>query len=327
MKNIEKFLKWYYKQNEPIILACSAWADSMYLLYKIFETKYKKNLVVCYFNHNTRPETKYEEQFLEDLCKKENIKFETAYCDFEKIKKLYPSKSFEELAREKRYQFFDAICNIYKTNKVITAHHLDDRIETFYFNLNRWTKLTGLINMTEFSGWILRPLLNIEKSEILEYLEKNNLSFFIDSSNLENNYTRNYLRNEIIPKFEKVNSNFKKNILKTMIYFEELKNYIDLEIKDFLKEQWILIFNSWKYKINTLKIYGYFYIKDFNKKSDFFKKELIRHIFYITNNKSTIGLSEANIEEIIKYINWKNNKTIKDIKNMKLKKENEIIIF
>jgi tRNA(Ile)-lysidine synthase len=327
MINIEQFLEKYYKKDDPLILACSAWPDSMYLLYKIFETKYKKNLVVCYFNHKTRPETEDEEQFLENLCKKENIKFETATCDFEKIRKLYPSKSFEELAREKRYQFFDAICNLYKAKKVITAHHLDDKIETFYFNLNRGTKLTGLINMTEFSGWILRPLLNIEKSEILEYLDTNKLSFFIDSSNLESNYTRNYLRNKIIPKFEKVNSNFKKNIAKTMVYFEELKNHIDLEIETFLKEQWILIFNSWKYKINTLEIYWYFYIKDLNKKSDFFKKELIRYIFYTTNNKSTIGLSEGNIAEVIKFINGKNNKTIKDIKNMKLKKENEIIIF
>jgi len=134
---MQKFLLKYYKKNEPIVLACSAGPDSMFLLYQILKTEYKKNLVICYFNHKTRPETEDEEQFLENLCKKEKITFETAFCDFEKIKKLYPSKSFEELAREKRYQFFDAICNIYKTDKVITAHHLDDKIETFMFNLLR----------------------------------------------------------------------------------------------------------------------------------------------------------------------------------------------
>jgi tRNA(Ile)-lysidine synthase len=181
--------------------------------------------------------------------------------------------------------------------------------------------------MKEFSWNILRPLLNIEKSEILDYLNKNKLKYFIDSSNLENNYTRNYLRNEIIPKFEKVNSNYKKNISNLIEYFDELKNFIDEEIENFLHEQGILIFNSGKYKINTLEIFGYFYIKDFNKKTKFFQKELIRHIFYISNNNSTIGLSEANIEEIIKFINWKNNKTIKEIKNLKMRKENEIIIF
>jgi tRNA(Ile)-lysidine synthase len=109
----------------------------MFLLYKILKTEYKKNLVVCYFNHKTRPETEDEENFLENLCKKEKIAFETASTDFEKLKKLYPSKSFEELAREKRYQFFDAILNIYKSDKILLAHHLDDKIETFFFNLAR----------------------------------------------------------------------------------------------------------------------------------------------------------------------------------------------
>ncbi len=324
---IEDIILKYYTKDEPIILACSGWPDSMYLLYKLLWTKYKKNIVVCYFNHKTRPETETEEQYLEDFSKKNNIAFETASCDFEKIMKLYPSKSFEELAREKRYQFLEAICNIYKTNKVITAHHLDDKIETFFFNLVRWSKLTWLINMTEFSGWILRPLLNIEKKEILKYLDENNLKYFNDSSNLENTYTRNKLRNNIIPKFEEINSNYKKNINNLTNYFEELKGHLDQEIEEFLQEQWILIFNSKKYKINTLEIYWYFYISDFNKKSKFFQKELIRHIFYISNNKSTIWLSEANISEIIKFINWKNNKTIKEIRNLKMKKENEIIVF
>jgi len=324
---MQKFLEKYFQNNEPIILACSAWPDSMYLLYKLLNTDYKKNIVVCYFNHKTRLETEDEEQYLEAFCKKENIAFETASCDFEKIQKIYPSKSFEELAREKRYQFFDAICNIYKTNKVITAHHLDDKIETFFFNLARGSKLTGLINMTEFHWGILRPLLNLEKTEILDYLDSNNLKYFIDSSNSENKYTRNKLRNNIIPQFEEINSAYKKNIKNTINYFSELKDFIDTEVKNFLEEQWIKIFNSCEYKINTLQIYWYFYIEDFNKKSDLLQKEIIKHIFYISNNNSTIWLSEANILDIIKFINWKNNKTIKEIKELKMRKENKIIVY
>ncbi len=67
MLNIEKFLSKYFSENDPIILACSTGPDSMYLLYKILETKYAKNLVACYFNHKTRPETDDEEAFLEGL--------------------------------------------------------------------------------------------------------------------------------------------------------------------------------------------------------------------------------------------------------------------
>ena len=328
MKNLETFLKKYYWVDDPIIVGCSTWPDSMFLVYKILETKYAKNLVACYFNHKLRPEADQEETFIENLAKEKWFKVEIASADIKTIRdKLYPSKWIEEVAREKRYAFFNAICNVYKINKVLTAHHLDDKIETFFFNLARWSKLTGLINMKEESGWIIRPLLNISKSEILEYLHENNLEYKIDHTNNDTTITRNFLRHEIVPKFENINSNYKQNISNMMGYFEEVKNHLDHEVENFLSEQWIKIFNSKKYKINTLEIYGYFYISDFNNLSSLLQKEIIRHCFYVSNNRSTIWLSESNIDEIIKFINWKNNKTIKEIKELKMKKENEIIIF
>ncbi|PID87405.1 tRNA lysidine(34) synthetase TilS [Candidatus Gracilibacteria bacterium] len=310
MLNINKFLEKYYKKNEKIIIACSTGPDSMFLLYKILESEYKDNLVVCYFNHKTRKETEDEEKFIEKLGKEKGFKTEITSCDFKKIKKLYPSKSFEELAREKRYAFFNAIMDIYNSNKIITAHHLDDKIETFFFNLSRGTKLSGLINMTEYSGNILRPLLNIKKSTILEYLNKNNLKYFIDNTNFDTEITRNKLRHDIIPLFKKINKNYKENISNCLNYFEELKLFVDTEINKFLS-----------------KNKGFFFINEFNQLSPFIQKEVIRYIFYISNGKSTIGLSEANIKEIIKFINGKNNKTIKEIQLLKMKKDNKIILY
>jgi len=327
MLDIKEFLNKYYKNNEKIILACSTWPDSMFLLYKILETNYKNNLVVCYFNHKIRPEATEEEEWIEQLWKKYNFIVEIGEADIQNIAKLYPSKSLEELAREKRYAFLNAILNIYWANKIITWHHLDDKIETFFFNLARWTKLTWLINMTEKKWSILRPLLNIEKKDILEYLNINNLEYRIDNTNFDTNIIRNKLRHDIIPQFENINSNYKKNINNLITYLKEIKLFLDEKVEEFLKEQGILIFNSNKYKINTLEIYGYFYINDFNSQSPLLQKEIIKYIYYISNKNSTIWLSEANIAEIIKFINWKNNKTIKEIKEMKLKKENKIIIF
>jgi len=206
----------------------------MFLLYKILETPYRKNLVACYFNHKTRPETEDEEQFLIKFGKKEGFEVEVAECDFEKIQKLYPSKSFEELAREKRYQFFEAVCHMHQAKKVLVGHHLDDRIETFFFNLVRGSKLTGLINMKECSGNILRPLLKLKKSEIENHLRENNLKYFIDSSNTKAEFTRNKLRLDILPQFEKVNSNYKGNLSNILSYFEEVKEHIDSEVQKFL---------------------------------------------------------------------------------------------
>lgn len=307
--DIQKFLEKYYDPNEKIILACSTGADSMFLLYKILDTPYNKNLVVCYFNHNTREQCKDEENFLLELWEKEWFQVEVAECDFEKIKKLYPSKSFEELAREKRYQFFDAVCNLYNTNKILTAHHLDDKIETFMFNMLRGSKLSGLINMQEKSGWILRPLLSVEKSEILEYLSKNNLIFFEDETNNSNDYTRNYLRNEALPKLEQVHPEHKKNLSNLFSYLEEIKDHLDTEVEKFL----------WNKKS--------FSIQDFLWLSSLLQKEVIRRIYYVSNSNSTIGLSEWNIAEVLKFINGKNNKTKKEIRKMNLFKDGDRIIF
>lgn len=303
MLDLQKFLEKYYSPNEKIILACSTWPDSMFLLYELLKTTYKDQIVACYFNHKLRLEADEEEKFLENLGKKVWFQVEIGSWDIKKIRDtLYPSISIEELAREKRYMFFSAICQIHNTKKIMTAHHLDDKIETFFFNLARGSKLTGLINMTQNYGNILRPLLHLEKAEILKYLDENKLEYRIDKTNFDNDITRNLFRNEIIPKFYKVNSKFKQNISNTLNYFEELKNHIDEEVKEFLWEK------------------EYFEIDKFNSISNFLQKEIIRYIYYISNWNSTIWLSEANIWEIIKFINWKWNKTIKEIKGLKMKK-------
>lgn len=307
--NAQDFLEKYYAPEEKIILACSTGADSMFLLYKLLETPYKNNIVACYFNHNTREQCAKEEAFLLALWEKQWFAVEVAECDFEKIKKLYPSKSFEELAREKRYQFFDAVCNLYNTNKILTAHHLDDKIETYIFNMLRGSKLSGLINMTQQSGGILRPLLWLEKTEILEYLHSQKLQYFEDESNSSNDYTRNYLRNEVLPLFKEVHPEHKRNLSQLMEYFGELKEHIDSEVKAFL----------WDKKD--------FSLSDFNALSPFMQKEVIRYIYYVSNGNSTIGLSEWNIAEVLKFFWGKNNKTKKEIRNMNLFKDGDRIIF
>lgn len=317
MIDLEKILGKYYQADQSVILWCSAWPDSMFLLYKLMETKYKQNLVVCYFNHQLQEQSLQEEQFLEDFCKTNSIQFESAKADIKGIKeKIYPGKSIEEVARDKRYQFFDAICNIYNSNIVITGHHLDDKIETFYFNLNRWSKLTGLINMTEFHWGVLRPLLWIEKEEIETYLKKNRLTYFIDTTNFDTDITRNKIRHDIVPQFKYINKNYKKNIQSTLNYFEELKNHIDLEVISFLDSQ----------ETNTTSKLS-FNLEEFKNISSFLQKEIIRYIYYVSNGKSTIGLSEWNIAEVIKFLFWKNNKTKKQIQKLDMFKDGNIIYY
>lgn len=309
---MEKFLEKYFKKDEKVIVWCSAWPDSMFLVYKILETKFAKNLVICYFNHNLREEALEEERFLEDLAKEKWFQIEIWDAKIKELKeKFYKSISLEELARQKRYEFFNAILNIYNSDKILLAHHLDDKIETFFFNLVRGSKISWLVNMKEKSWVILRPLLNISKKEILEFLEKNNLPYKIDKTNFENDFTRNKLRNLIIPKFSEINEKYKQNISNFMDYLDEIKDLLDLEVKNFLEKF------DWKY----------FLIEDFNSLPNLIQKEVIRYIFFISNWNSTIWLTSKNIDEVIKFINWKNNKTKKEIKQMKLSKDNKKILY
>lgn len=310
MLDLQNFLEKYYQKDEKIILACSTGPDSMFLLYELIQTSFKQNIVACYFNHKLRIEADEEEIFLENMGKKLWFTVEIGSANIKKIRDtVYPSISLEELARQKRYMFFSAVCEIYGTKKLMTAHHMDDKIETFFFNLARGSKLTWLINMTENYGNILRPLLHIEKTHILHYLEEYNLEYRIDSTNSDNGITRNHFRNEIIPKFYQVNAKFKENIINTLNYFEEIKNHLDEEVQKFLWEK------------------SYYEIHAFHNLSPLIQKETIRYIYYISNYHSTIWLSEANINEIMKFINGKNNKTIKEIKWLKMKKDGNKIYF
>lgn len=310
MLNLEEFLNKYYYKNEKIILACSTWPDSMFLLYELIKTSYKNQIVAIYFNHKLRIEADEEEIFLINLWKKLNFQVEVGSTNIKKIHNtINYSISIEELARKERYMFFRKICKMYNTKKIMTAHHLDDKIETFFLNLVRWSKLTWLINMTENHWNILRPLLYIEKSKILDYLNENKLEYRIDKTNFDNSIIRNNLRNEIIPKFKEINIKFKQNIKNTLLYFEEIKNHIDNEINVFIDNK------------------NYFEIDKFKVLSNFIQKEIIRYIYYISNWNSTIWLSEANINEIIKFINWKNDKTIKKIRNLFMKKDWKKIYF
>lgn len=338
MKNLEEFLYKYFKKDDKIILACSTWPDSMYLLHKILETSYKNNLVVCYFNHKLRKEADFEEEFIEKLWKKLWFQVEIWSANIKAIQKIVPSKSIEEIAREKRYAFFNAILNIYNAKYILTAHHLDDKIETFFFNLLRGSKITGLINMTEECWGILRPLLNLTKKEILEYLKDNKIKYFIDSTNLDTEITRNFLRLEIIPKLWKINSNFKENIWNFINYLENVKDFIDNEVKNFLYSNNLELFSEAKAHYNNenqsikdsksiSEWQLFFSLKEYKTLNLFLQKEIIRYIFFIRNNNSTIWLSESNIEEIIKFLNWKNNKTIKEIRMLKMKKDWDKIYY
>lgn len=296
------FDKYNIKKNDKIIIACSWWSDSMFLLEEILSYHPQKNIIVCHFNHNLRDkESIRDENFVKNFCEKKWIIAEFWNAKIKEISQKNKT-SIEETARKLRYKFLEKIAKKYKSEIIMTAHHLDDSIETFLFNLIRWSKLNWLTWIDEKNGNIYRPLNKLTKAEILEKCSKRNIEYIEDSSNKDDKFLRNHIRLNIIPQFSGINPNYQKAFLNTMEYFKQLNNN---NVKKYSK-----LINE-----NILNI------EDFEGLSMFEQKELIAYIYKITNNW-TIGLSKWNIDEVIKYIRSKWNYTKKQIKNMNLLKKN-----
>ena len=195
--NIGNLLYRFKKQLEElrvpktarILVAVSGGVDSMVLCHLLQESDYKFG--VAYVDHNTRAgQSKLDGLFVKEYAEQNGISFH-----LHQLSNKANSGNFHNQAHKERYQFFDGL----DYDTILTAHHYDDQIETVFINF-----LNGrsVLSIPERNGKILRPLLPFSKSEILGYAAENNIAFNEDSSNNENIYLRNLIRNEILPKIK-----------------------------------------------------------------------------------------------------------------------------
>lgn len=248
---ISKVLEAIEKYNlinngDGIVIGVSGGADSLCLLHILSSLKEKMGLrlFVAHVNHMIRGEESLgDESFVKDVCRELNIVLESVHID---IKKLAGERglSLEEAGRIERYRFFDSVADLRGANKVAVAHNKNDQAETVLMNIIRGTGLDGLKGMEYKRGRIIRPLLEIERSEIESYCREHGLKPRTDSSNLENIYTRNRIRLDLIPyidnlfKTDIVNSVSRMaNLVKEDSSFieqqiDKVYNDINVEIKD-----------------------------------------------------------------------------------------------
>tara|TARA_A100001011_G_scaffold400651_1_gene517215 strand:- start:51291 stop:52430 length:1140 start_codon:yes stop_codon:yes gene_type:complete len=176
-----------------------------------------------------------DEKFVKDLCEKENLKFYSKSFDTLKIKKKL-KKSTQVVARELRYEFFEDLSKKININYILTAHHMNDSMESFFINLSRGSGIDGLIGIPENNGKILRPFINFEKTEILKYAKKNKIKWREDASNQSNIYLRNKIRNELVPLLHSLEGNFSKNFQKSLRYLKLSNLLIYDKIEELMKE-------------------------------------------------------------------------------------------
>ncbi len=193
------------------ILACSAGVDSMVLFH--FFLAHQLPFSVAHVNYKLRGEdSEADAQWIRDLCLLHHIPcYERTHDLGEQL--TLEGGNLQQEARTIRYQFFKELVGEASDVLIVTAHHQDDQIETFFLHLFRNSGLSGLAGMHELRGGILRPFLHISKSEIIDYTKVHGISWREDKSNADSKYQRNAIRLDVIPALEKLNPSIKEQVL------------------------------------------------------------------------------------------------------------------
>lgn len=204
-----------FEPGDKVVLGLSGGADSVCLLLMLNYLRHSMNIDIfaVHVNHMIRGEEAVRDRiFCENLCKEYNVELEVFEIDvtaLAKEKKL----TVEEAGRNARYEAFGHIAKKYGANKIAVAHHKNDQAETVLHNLFRGTGIRGLSGMRPANDNIVRPLLDVSREDIEEYLNKHNIQYVTDSTNESNEYMRNKLRNELLPYAkEHINRNVIDNI-------------------------------------------------------------------------------------------------------------------
>lgn len=196
--------------HETIIVGLSGGADSVALLLTLLDLGYTCKAAHCNFLLRGE-DSDADEAFVSDLCEKLGVElkvilFETAECA------KYKGISIEMAARELRYDWFNQLIESGYGTKIAIAHHRDDNVETFFLNLTRGAGLKGLCGIQPINGNIIRPLLDVSRAQIEEYLLDKQQAYVVDYTNLEDEFARNKIRHHVVPVLEKINPACQANV-------------------------------------------------------------------------------------------------------------------
>ena len=230
MKNIKEVVKnsvvAVVENPKSICVALSGGADSVCLLHvlKSISNDVGFSLSAVHINHNIRgDEAKRDADFCTELC--ENLGISLKTFSIKVLEQVEKGESLELAARRMRYEIFESLDAQY----IATAHNADDSLETFLINFCRGTGLKGLTGIPDVRGKFIRPLNKCSKAEILSYINNNNLSYVVDSTNLSNDYTRNKIRNNIIPILKEISPELLEVSIRNIGLIKNDNDYIEKE--------------------------------------------------------------------------------------------------
>jgi len=270
-------------KNNILLIGLSGGADSVCLSDIVYQLskKYGFELILCHLNHNWRGEHSVSDmEFCINYANERNLKIITKALSKDE-------KQTETNARELRYKFFEQCKKDIHADAILLAHNKNDKIETLIYRIIKGTGIKGLSSIRERRDCYIRPLISISREEIENYCKKNNLEYVTDSTNFDNNYNRNYIRNEILPKFDKINSKYQDAVYNLSVLAEDEENLLEELINKIEK----------KITKNNIII-----TDKFTKLSSAIQKRILLNIY----TRSNIDYDLKRINEVLEFI--ENNK-------------------
>ncbi len=222
-------------KGDRVAVGLSGGADSMSLLYVLNEIKdeFQISLVAAHLNHSIRgKEADRDEDFVREYCSVHGIPIEIQRLNIPKLSEE-SGESIELCARNKRYEFFSSLA----VDKIATAHNGSDRVETLLMNLSRGSGLNGLCSIPPVRDNIIRPFIDITRSEIEEFCALNCIPYVNDSTNFSDEYTRNKYRHNVIPELKNINPSFELNALRAIRSIYSENAYISKNAETELKKR------------------------------------------------------------------------------------------
>jgi tRNA(Ile)-lysidine synthase len=234
-KKIKKYIQKnnLFNQKDKLLLALSGGADSISLAHLLLKNGFTFAIAHCNFQLRGK-DSDLDQVFVQEFAESNKLPFYTKNFGDHFQAKENKKPSTQLTARNLRYEWFNELCDEHNLDYILTAHHANDNVETLLFQLSRGTGIKGMRGILPKSGRLIRPLLFATRPEIEEYIQQNDLKFREDTSNATDNYNRNYIRHQIVPKFEKLNPSFTTSVQETierMQEVEQLFNYAIQQIK------------------------------------------------------------------------------------------------
>jgi tRNA(Ile)-lysidine synthase len=304
------------KRNDKVLVALSGGSDSIFLLHFLLKFRKKYNIEVgaVHINHMIRGNSAYED---EEFCRKLSVNLGIKFFAMQKNVKLYAKKnkySLEEAGRIIRYKTLTKVLKQEGFNKIATAHNCSDNAETVLLNLIKGTGIKGISGIPLKRGNIIRPILILKKNEILEYLNNYGIKFRIDESNVDTDYERNFLRQEIIPVIKKkLNPDFENALFNASEIFTGLAGYLNDQVKRELNKT--VESNKEEIKIITA---------EFEKINEELKNYVIKTA---VEEQFNVPLTFTDVKNIKSLFNKKTGKSINLQKNLIASRERGLIII